>query len=983
MRSVRPTHTALLCYALAFCQAFWAIGCSDRISGSGTGSSSTIAGILGNHSLGEVIYGVWHGEITQEPAGSARDARLAALEARRADFVRAVDDIVNARTLQAAGNTADALFALVDDGTLPRFAGLLADTLEDLLADGQAMDAVTQLLRDATASQAGASIPRRQALELFGRLTNFPESAQLWEAIVQLIEENDGVDAQGNPNGEPKLVQDLLRFLSDALARPVQPQASSRVSQALDDLLTKLTAEARIRGNLGFGDPAWVVRLDARDLPQVATDAVGRPLAPFVDLDGDGLADIDGQRRFVDASGQPLDLPTFGQPNSTGFGPDGRALGPGGGDLYLYADAKRTVLSLLLANVGDLLARDAAGLSYKVLTASLGAPPATGGYADSPIHDLAWAFFELLEPDVALQGTRAFVDLLNRDPDTAERILVAVAKANNAAHTASQASSSGARLSDPAMVQLVDDLIPLLDDLFESPVNPTNPRSTALTVGDTLASLRTTAPDFAHKIAPLFVYTAVVRESAPDGDLNDIDEARSTPVDFTQGPSANNRSAIQQLLDLLARASGCNLFGKNLAVWILELMAGLSPSTVGNLASLTQAIPGFLQNLVCSGISNDIQALDALAKSGALDGLLPIAKAFEDRDEMPLLVELLVKLQVSYDQTTRAIEPTVKATLEAGALDALLELVEISNGVVDPVSGKTLAESMSAATEILVDDDAVVLDRWGNRVPTTAHLVIRPLQELDRRVAAAGRDAEMSQLIDATIDVLFATTVVNGQEVLRNGSLVPLVGEALGGLQQALPADPVARRAEIDRAQQDVFDLLTSRDLVTILDLLGTIDAAPSRDLITRSLRNLFTPRLDPAQDVFGALLRVLVITLQAPPQPGPFQDLAPFLSRTLDPSNPAVLVAVETIQRILTADRGQTLLSVLRAALNPAPGDIDPPAEVLLQIFDEVQGAGGGSSQAVSRAQLESDLRSTVHFLRDDPDGLASIFDTIRNRVR
>src|SRR5690606_32356812 len=109
------------------------------------------------------------------------------------------------------------------------------------------------------------------------------------------------------------------------------------------------------------------------------------------DADGDGLADVDPQGRFVDAAGGVLDLPVFGEPGASDFDAAGRATAPSGAPLYVYADAKRTILALHLQLVGDLLGRDAERTGLAVLEPALGAPAAAGGYdPDGPLGDLAW-----------------------------------------------------------------------------------------------------------------------------------------------------------------------------------------------------------------------------------------------------------------------------------------------------------------------------------------------------------------------------------------------------------------------------------------------------------------------------------------------------------------------------------------------------------------------------------------------------------------
>ncbi len=982
----RRRSRALLCHLLVVSQCLWTLGCSQDSIDTGGSRATSVAGVLAAQDLGAVAFRLYRQSIADEPAGPSRDARLATLDAHRDAFVRAVNDVVNVRTLQGVTQTADALFALVDDGTLPTLALHAADALERLANDGRATAALVRLLR--SSSHAHPPLPAREVLQLLGRMFNYSETERLWQATAQLVADNDGVDDQGQPNGEPTLVQDLLALAQDLLLQvpaPGQP-SSGRLAAALDELTEALTEEAVIRGSFDFGPAEWVARVDDRGAPRVAVDpATGRVYAPFVDSDGDGLADLDPSGRFVDAQGAPIDLPTFGDANAPGYDVTGRAVAGSGAPLYEYVDAKRTHLAIHLALVGQLLARGAERPALAVLEAALGqptAPGAGGGYdPDGPLADLGWGALALFEPDAAPAMVRAGREVLQRDPALAERVVVALSRALEASAQAHQQAGAGRRLSDPAVIQLTDDLLPLADDLLEQPSGSST--STARHLMDVLADLGATAPDFPYQLAPLFTFREVAREQVPDADRNTIDEQASLPVDPSQPAwvgQQDNRSAVHRLLDLLARVNGCSFFGQNLAVLVLDTMAGLSPSTVSGLVSILNAMPGFLTNLVCSGVSQDLSSLDALAKSGALDAFLPIAKAFKDRGEVELLVRLLVRVQQDYDPVLRPYEGDLALLLESGALDAAFEAIDLSRGVHDPVTGHSAVDLAAAALERLVDDDAVILDARGAQVPSRAHLLLEPLRELDRRVVAAGREAELEALADALFAVFLQRVQVSGQEQLKNGGLIPLAARGLEALAAALPADPADRAREVAAAQQALRDAAASPHLVTALSVVRTIDAAPSRGLIHQGLVDLLTPQRTTPEDIFGGVVKVSVILLQQPPDPGAMADLAPYLADVLDPTDPLVPDSVRAFERLLTADSGRTVLNLLRAALNPAPGETRSPAEVLLSVVEAVEAARVGGV-ALDAAGVTDALRGLVAFIRDDQAGLGWVFQLIRDR--
>ena len=972
--------SALACGVLACLPALWLGGCSDSLSGRGHGASSTLAGILAHNDLGQVVFDLYRDSVAAEPAGAGRDAALAELDRQHDEFVAAINAILNNGTLSNTTQTIDALYALVDDGTLPTVSEHGADALALLVADPQALDAIVALARTAPSP---AAIPTDELLQLLGRGLSFGETEDLGLAIAELIRENDGRDDNGQPNGEPTLVVDLLRMASDALRNGAAPAAQPGAPSTLRRLLA---TEATIRGSAVLGGPEWVVRVDDRGAPRVATDpATGRLYLPFRDHDNDGLADLDGQGRFVDSGGAAIDRPTFGEPGSAGFDSDGRAA-VAGSPVYVYVDAKRTVLALQLQLLGEVVARDLQHDARLVAEVGLGAAQGAGYDPHGPLVGLAWGAAELLEPAAAPRALRGLAELLRRDPALAERLLVAMSRGLQASgQAASQSSFAGSGLSDPRVQQLLDDMLPLMDDVFDT----ANQTSTGGVI-ETLADLRTAAPDFAHQLAPLFRHVTVEREQSADGDRNDVDESRSAPVDRAQPAwigASDNRSAIHQLLDMLATADGCSvpLLNRSLAVMIVDLMADQSPATIELLIPLLTSMPGFLPNLFCPGISADLQSLDALARSGALDALLPLARVFKSRGQVKLLVSLLGRLQSDYDRLMRPLEGDLALQLESDAFDAALEVIDLGRRAHDPVSGQTVTDALVDLLGATIDDDSRVVDARGATVSSRAHLLLQPLKELDRRLDAAGLGGALGRLSDGLCGVLLERVVVNGVEQLRNGSLVAVAAELLDAAASALPADPADRRRAVTDGQQALQDAVAAPEAITIVTLLRTIDESPSRALFNRSVVNLCTPQAARADDVFGSVARLGVLLLEDPPNLGAAQGaasgLAPFLAQILDPSYPLALGVIPSLERLLSADQGRTVLSVLRAATTPAPGQREAPGAILAGIAQAVADAGGTGPATLDRPALEAALREVVEFVRDDQSGLRWIYQLIRER--
>jgi hypothetical protein len=143
---------------------------------------------------------------------------------------------------------------------------------------------------------------------------------------------------------------------------------------------------------------------------------------------------------------------------------------------------------------------------------------------------------------------------------------------------------------------------------------------------------------------------------------------------------ANGFSDLQGTLEILKGSDGpLKCFGvtvvPNLAENILSTMADRTPADIQNLVSILEATIG-LGTLVCDipqPVQDDLSSLDALAKSGALDGMLPILKVFKAQSQIPLLVRVLV--QVRDSNALPALEPMLVAAIDAGVLDRAMAVV--------------------------------------------------------------------------------------------------------------------------------------------------------------------------------------------------------------------------------------------------------------------------------------------------------------------
>jgi hypothetical protein len=139
--------------------------------------------------------------------------------------------------------------------------------------------------------------------------------------------------------------------VDEGIAQPNRPRTNSEIAKAL------LTSQDD-RFAVNDGDPSLFLTVrDRRGFAVPFGNVPGVPgtvQAPFVDVNGDGFADVDGSGRFVDAAGAPLpiDSPFFVPGLVSGpREPDGRSATVG----YEYIDTARTFAAAMNRRLVPLL----------------------------------------------------------------------------------------------------------------------------------------------------------------------------------------------------------------------------------------------------------------------------------------------------------------------------------------------------------------------------------------------------------------------------------------------------------------------------------------------------------------------------------------------------------------------------------------------------------------------------------------------------
>ncbi len=957
----------------------------NRSAGFGNGKGGKPSGL----SLGELIFRMVRISVEQSPDNP--QGKVAALDAREADFIAAVDAILPPSFSSNVHGTLDEILALVDDGTLPDLSAAMASVL-DLIADDPADPQGQRLHGLAALANARVGVDFPHLVRLGGRLMSYAELDRLLDSITTLLRENDGVDAAGAPNGERDLLGELFGVLSRRLAALDYPDPSN--PGLLERLTDALLAPAELRGGLQVGGPAFSIRLDRKGNPKVAVDpATARIYWPFVDADVDGAADTDVEGRPVDSTGLRSEIPAFVDPAAApppvppgsvapaaiARDPEGMALAHDGRYLYEYFDVKRTALGQTLIMAGDLLRQDVTADLLAVLEGlavrELRTDPATGATyevfaSDNPATDLAWALLEIFKYRDAPKLLESLAALLRQDPLLAEALMVKLVDVVNLLRMAQFSQA-------PDFLAILDDLVPLLDETFEQ--QGTGGVSAGRMLLDVFRTEIQRVRTIPAGLATMMKYS---------------DYATRTPV----GPG--QISSMEKVLNMMEEANHCDSwpFG-NMAEFYLDAMAGNKSILGFNISVYTVnqliAIP-FLRNLLCSNISAaNVQALQDFATTGALDSLIPIVKVFSDRGQTLLVKDIFLALQRNYATKLRPIEPTVVEILESGAVETLFDAVNLMTSMRVPSTGEPVPDVIADFASALVDDDQPVLDRLGRAHPSLLQLVTRSLKAVSDRLESRGAGPAATRLRDRLLDTCFAIAIndngtpANGLDdwkQLKFHALIPHAAAALDASADSLSIFPWDRVQQVNGYQQDLVALMTGRDLVVIADVLAAIERSSGRQDVLNAIVNLFTPNVQARHDVFGAILEIAPFLMQSGSDPDPAArnakvDAMRFFGRVLDPSRPIARGVTSALVKLLSSSQGGTMLEIARNALDKGPnGDQRAPVETLKAILDEVKAQGQAAGLATADSVRQGAIDTAV-WIRDADHGLEAIYNLLRNR--
>ena len=276
----------------------------------------------------------------EEPPPSDAPPRLVALMANRDRLAAALDHVMPESTHDDLGLFLGDMLPFYDPPRerLPTNTRIIATFLESIEADPAALQALARI-----GSRSGYR-PLRLALGTIRPILSYPDfdhfAGVALHALVDLPDTLPGGVGDGIAAPELTNLESALALYLASMQPAPMLAANERSTLELARGLM-FTQDALF----GSGTQHYVLTRDDRG---IALPLGGAVVAPFVDHDGDGLADIDALGRFVDGSGTLLALPhPFATRGERGVPHDvgGRPLTMSGAQIYEYLNADETMLA--------------------------------------------------------------------------------------------------------------------------------------------------------------------------------------------------------------------------------------------------------------------------------------------------------------------------------------------------------------------------------------------------------------------------------------------------------------------------------------------------------------------------------------------------------------------------------------------------------------------------------------------------------------
>lgn len=576
---------------------------------------------------------------------------LAAFGAHRDAFIDAVDASAPKSELEDLNQVFVNIVPLYENMLYPGTLRKISAVADELRNDPEALAGINWI------AESPRLLARPEQTNPFALVFGYDALPDLTDLMLSLLLKNASRTDAGR-NATNQLLKEFSIVLADA-----EPDADpGRFSRKIVDFLLKPSPD--YAPDLSY-EPQTAVKLDARGWPLTAEIGGSRVFAPFVDGDGDGLPDGNGNGFFVLNNGAlAAPFESFGAlPDTVDFGGENGMMRVGGTPAFETFDLQQTPIAYLVRESSALLEDDSLDKGLRSLKALLGdglkAADENGDYVGfsgtTPVAELMAAVLTTLDHDSVGPNFEAAIRLLNENRDVVARI---VADAEKIADIIDETPSNFTLRND-----LIDRLLPellkiaetpgLLADLFVALDDPMSAQ-----IAPILAELAQRRKSFVS-VDPAGSYESCFQacDSALEvGTFDRLNCIRACPrdeilgiekVDHSAPESLENRSLMQRVTHLMWETSEVryDVETELLTVGNADLTA--AGAALGTLISFDNLAEAYLKT-----ITGDLRLADHLSPTFlSLAGLLGESGSTTVAELLSMLVKNMFDLSLSVEPT--------------------------------------------------------------------------------------------------------------------------------------------------------------------------------------------------------------------------------------------------------------------------------------------------------------------------------------------